>query len=130
MNHRTLSVSVAPVLVLALGLFGLGVAAPVRHLALQSSLPAADATVPSPALIQLDFTEAPQAGTTAIRLVDSGGNLVGTGAATQSTQDPTVFTSDVGRSLPAGNYSVAWRAMATDGHVLTEDFAFTVQAAE
>jgi methionine-rich copper-binding protein CopC len=78
----------------------------------------------------LDFTEAPQAGSTAIRLVDASGTLLATGEAVQSAQDPTVFTSSLDRTLPAGAYSVAWRAMAADGHVLTEDFAFTVRAAE
>jgi methionine-rich copper-binding protein CopC len=129
MSHLKLRISAAPAVVIALGLLGLG-AAPVRHLALQSSLPAADAVVQSPTLIQLDFTEAPQSGTTSIRLVDAGGNLLVTGEVTQSAQDPTVFTTSVDRSLNAGVYSVAWRAMANDGHVLTEDFAFTVRAAE
>jgi methionine-rich copper-binding protein CopC len=41
-----------------------------------------------------------------------------------------VFSSTLTETLPPGTYSVAWRAMAIDGHVLTEDFAFTVQAAE
>ena len=130
MSHLTLRMSAVPVVVVALGLFGLGGSAPVRHLALQSSLPAADAVVPSPAVIQLDFTEAPRAGTTSIRLVDAGGNLLATGEVTQSAQDATVFTTSVDRSLTAGAYSVAWRAMANDGHVLTEDFAFTVRTAE
>jgi len=130
MSHRKLRVSVAPVLVIAVGLLGLGAAGPVRHLALQASLPAADAVVPSPAEIRLDFTEAPQDGSTAIRLVDPTGTLLATGEVTRSTQDPTVFTSSVPQALAAGAYSVAWRAMAVDGHVLTEDFAFTVQAAE
>jgi methionine-rich copper-binding protein CopC len=78
----------------------------------------------------LDFTEAPQAGSTAIRLVDANGALLATGEAAQSAQDPTIFTSALTQTLAAGTYSVAWRAMAADGHVLTEDFAFTVRAAE
>jgi methionine-rich copper-binding protein CopC len=117
-------------LVVALGLLGLGAPAPLRHLALQSSLPQADAVVPSPVEIRLDFTEAPLDGTTAIRLLNSAGALVTTGDVTQSADDATVFASALTGPLSAGAYTVAWRAMATDGHVLAEEFAFTVQAAE
>lgn len=101
-----------------------------RHLALLRSAPAADSTVASPTEVTLWFTQAPQAGTTQIRLLSSEGALVPTGEATAASQDPTSFSAKIEGSLAPERYSVAWRAMATDGHVVNGEFSFGVRAAE
>ncbi|MEX1258240.1 MAG: copper resistance CopC family protein [Gemmatimonadota bacterium] len=101
-----------------------------RHLALLGSEPAADSTVASPTEITLWFTQAPQPGTTQIRLLTSEGALVPTGEATADPEDATAFSAKVERGLAPGRYSVAWRAMAADGHVVSAEFDFGVRTAD
>lgn len=127
---RRLQVSVGPLIAVALVAIGAGGMHGVRHLALQSSMPEADTTVESPSEVLLKFTQEPQEGTTSIRLLDAHGDLVASGETAQSTEDPTVFTSSLEAPLGGGVYTVAWRAMAEDGHVVAEEFAFTVGTAE
>ncbi|MSR23097.1 MAG: copper resistance protein CopC [Gemmatimonadetes bacterium] len=103
---------------------------PALHVALVRSAPAADSIVESPREVRLWLTEAPQAGTTSIRLLNSAGTLVPTDPAAPSPNDATVFSSAVTTPLASGRYTVAWRAMAADGHVETAQFNFTVRSTE
>lgn len=129
MRRLTLSVSFAPLLFVALMAIGLG-PSEARHFALDSSVPEADTVVESPAELRLAFTQEPEEGTMSIRLIDAAGELVTTGEATQSADDPMVFTSQVEGPLEAGVYTVAWRAIAQDGHTISEEFGFTVGTVE
>jgi methionine-rich copper-binding protein CopC len=119
-------------LVLAVSAFlGMGAAGSgLMHFALSRSLPAADATVPTAAEVRLWFTEAPQAGTVGIRLLDAAGAAVEAADVAQDAQDNKVYSVAVARRLAAGRYSVAWRGVGSDGHAIQGTFAFTVAAAE
>lgn len=103
---------------------------PVRHLALDRSVPEADAVVESATEVRLWFTEAPHEGSTSIRVIDGAGNLVPSTEAAASAEDVRAFFVTVDRPLVDGVYKVAWRALAADGHAASEEFTFTVRSSE
>ena len=96
------------------------------HFALSKSAPEADASVEAPSEIRLWFTQEPQDGTTSIRVVGADEAGVHVGDVEQDGEDATSFAVPLHGTLPAGTYTVAWRGMGQDGHVISETFAFTV----
>ncbi len=98
------------------------------HFGLSSSTPAADASVPSPEEIRLVFTQVPQESSVAVRLIDPAGDAVQTGDPAYDDEDRHVIHVAVEGRLPAGAYTVAWRGIGDDGHVVRGDFAFSVTA--
>jgi methionine-rich copper-binding protein CopC len=98
------------------------------HFALSRSVPAADATVTAPAEVRLFFTEAPQANSVSVRVLDAAGAALETPAAAPNADDAKIYSLAIGRTLPAGRYSVAWRGAGADGHGVQGTFAFTVSA--
>jgi methionine-rich copper-binding protein CopC len=118
-------------MILAAGmLVALVAAAPTSrfHFALQRSVPAADATVASPAEVRLWFTEAATDGSVGIRLLNAGGEAMETGAPARDEADTRVYAVAVTKPLADGRYTVAWRGIGDDGHPVTGEFAFTVAA--
>ena len=100
----------------------------VPHFDLNKSAPEAGATVASPSEVRLWFTEQPEDGTTSIRLLDGDGEPIHTMDVAQDAEDGRVFSVSLHGELPAGGYSVVWRAMGDDGHVVRGDYSFTVSA--
>lgn len=100
--------------------------AAARHFDLRSSVPADEAVVDSLPEVRLTFTEVPQEGSTAARLLDAGGEAVETGPLTQDADDRRTFHLKVERALPGGAYTVSWRGMGSDGHAVRGDFSFTL----
>jgi methionine-rich copper-binding protein CopC len=98
------------------------------HFELKRSEPAANATVPSPAAVRLFFSEAPEDGSVGIRLIAPVGDPVETGEVTVDEHDATVFSVSVGRKLSVGTYTVSWRGIGDDGHVVRGDYTFEVSA--
>ena len=98
------------------------------HFALSQSAPEAGATIESPSEVRLWFTQAPQEGTTSIRLVDADGGLVHTADVVRDPEDGQVFSIALHGTLAAGEYTVAWRGMGEDGHVVRDEFSFSVSA--
>ena len=98
----------------------------IQHFGLSQSIPAADSKIVSPGQLQLWFTQAPQEGSVTIRLVDSGGDLVGTGEPVQNSEDPKLMEVEVPSVLDAGGYTVMWRGIGDDGHVVRDEFGFEV----
>jgi methionine-rich copper-binding protein CopC len=119
-------------LILAAGVFlALGAkAVETLHFALSRSVPAADATVTAPAEVRLWFTEAAKDNSVSIRLVNAGGTALETPAPARDQADAKVYAVALSRPVPAGRYTVAWRGIGDDGHVVQGEFAFTVTAAE
>lgn len=99
-----------------------------RHFALDKSVPEADATVPAPSEIRLWFTQVPQEGSTSIRLVEADEAGVHVGDVMQDPDEPTTFYVELHGALPAGTYTVSWRGMGQDGHVIRDSFTFSVAA--
>lgn len=98
------------------------------HFALARSVPAADATVPSPAELQLWFSEVPRPGSLSVRLLDARDALVETPEPRAAENDAKEIHVAVPRRLSAGGYRVAWRAIGDDGHAVQGEFAFSVAA--
>jgi methionine-rich copper-binding protein CopC len=107
---------------------GSSAAAAVFHFELQKSEPAADATVKSPEAVRLFFSEAPEEGSVSIHVIAPSGEPVETGETTADEHDKSVYSVPVGRALPAGSYTVAWRGIGDDGHVVRGNYSFAVSA--
>jgi methionine-rich copper-binding protein CopC len=116
--------------ILAAGLLiALGATADL-HFALSRSEPEADAIVTSAPEIRLWFTEAAQEGSVGVRLLTADSTVVETSPATRDRADERVYSISVPNPLGGGRYTVAWRGIGDDGHVVTGSYAFTVRPAE
>ncbi len=96
------------------------------HFSLSRSEPAPEATVSPPEELRLWFTQAPQENSISVRLM-AGDAVVETGPAIPDSEDDKVYSVAVGRTLEEGGYTIAWRAMAADGHVVRGEIPFMVQ---
>lgn len=96
------------------------------HFALSRSEPAAEATVSPPEELRLWFTQAPQENSMSVRLMAADAP-VETGPPIAAAEDDKVYSVAVGQSLEEGGYTIAWRAMAADGHVVRGEIPFTVR---
>lgn len=100
-----------------------------RHFELRRSAPGADsALAASPDRIQLWFSQEPLAQGALISLVDAGGEVVELGATAVVPDTATSLRAEVLTPLASGSYTVHWRAMASDGHVVTGEIPFSVRA--
>lgn len=102
------------------------IAAATPHFGLSKSMPAAGTSVSSPELLQLWFTQAPQEGSVTIRLLDAGGDMVETGEVERDGEDRKLMSVAVDGTLSGGTYTVSWRGIGDDGHVVRDDFEFSV----
>ena len=126
MKNTFRSAALAAVLLLTLSA---AVPAPtVPHFGLASSSPEAGATVPAPSEVQLRFTQVPQEGTVQIRIVEAEDAGVHVMDAVQDSEDPMAFSVVLHGTLAPATYTVSWRGMGEDGHVVRDTFEFTVAA--
>jgi methionine-rich copper-binding protein CopC len=117
--------------ILAAGiLIALGATTGRLHFALSRSVPEADAVVTSAPEIRLWFTEAAQESSVGIRLLTADSTVVETAPPARDRNDARIYSVAVATPLPGGRYTVAWRGIGDDGHVVTGSFAFTVRPAE
>ena len=94
------------------------------HTQLSSSMPADQATVTAaPDKLELAFSEAVRL--TALSLEDSAGKGYELGALPTTTQREFALSMP---ALPAGSYSVGWRAVGADAHVVSGEIHFSVAA--
>jgi methionine-rich copper-binding protein CopC len=96
------------------------------HFGLSRSEPEGGSSVPSPSEVKLWFTEQPQDGSISIRVIEAADAGVHVMDPVQDDDDPRAFSVALHGSLPAGVYTVSWRGMAADGHVVRDTFEFTV----
>ena len=101
-------------------------ASPDFHFALTKSSPEANTTVAPPERC-VWFSQVPQEGSVSVRLMDAGGDLVETGEAAPDEADRRVWSVAIGHTLSAGAYTVAWRGIGDDGHVVRGEIPFTVR---
>jgi len=113
-------------ILLTLGLAGVAGAAVPFHFALVKSAPAAKETTHHVSEVKLWFTEAPSDHTLSIHVLTADGNEVPAGDLVQDKEDDTAFSVPFSEALGAGAYTVSWRGMGDDGHVVRGDFTFTV----
>jgi methionine-rich copper-binding protein CopC len=99
----------------------------VRHLTLDASVPAADTAVTAPvAEVRLTFSEAPLLRGTSVRVVDSGRSLMPASPPRSHESDPRQVYVTLDPPLTSGAYTVQWRVIAQDGHVMRGNFGFEV----
>ena len=103
---------------------GLGLtAAAYAHTGLKASSPAAAAAVAAPRTLELTFEG--EVRLTSVTLVDAGGREKHLDAV--PTAVASKFSLAIHEPLAAGKYSVVWRAVGGDTHIVSGEFAFTVQ---
>jgi methionine-rich copper-binding protein CopC len=98
------------------------------HLKLKRSFPAADTVLATgPDAVRLWLTEKADLPATKITVTSAGNAAVAIAKPTRgATADAPIeakFTQPVG----AGRYSVSWKTMSKDGHVVSGTFSFTVK---
>ena len=128
---KIINKSAAFAAVLALGLLAsapLYADAVLFHFALSSATPAADATVDEVHAIQLTFTQVPQEEGRLIRVANPQGEQVELGALHMDAE--MIMSAHIeGDHLSNGTYTVNWRGAGDDGHFVTGEYTFTLQAA-
>ena len=107
---------------LALVLGCLLVVAAHAHTKLATTTPAADASVAAPRAIDLAF--AGDVRLTAVALADSAGAARHLDAV--PTEIASKFSLAIHEPLSPGRYTVTWRAVGGDTHIISGEFAFTV----
>jgi methionine-rich copper-binding protein CopC len=99
------------------------------HLRLLRTAPAADSTVATPpAEIRLWFSVAPEMATTSVRVTGPNGRAVPLAPLRHDRGRDAPVVAPLRAPAAPGRYSVAWRTMSSDGHVVRGTFAFTVAA--
>lgn len=105
-------------------------ASTVRHLRLLRSEPSADTTLTAaPRELRLWFSQRPEIALTSARLARGNHqSSVGKAALRDTDREGVLVVMPIQDALTNGRYKVSWRAMASDGHVVTGEFNFTVAA--
>lgn len=94
------------------------------HDVLVGTAPAQDAVVDTaPASVTLEFSNVPQALGTEVAVTGPDGTAASDGPLDLAGSTVTQPLAD---GLPAGRYTVDWRATSADGHPLSGTFAFAV----
>jgi methionine-rich copper-binding protein CopC len=97
------------------------------HAALVKSIPARRAQIfKVPAQIQLWFNEKLEARFSSLAVTDSNGKRVDRGNVAVGTDDPKRLSVGV-NPLPPGQYKVRFRVLSVDGHVVEDEFLFTIR---
>lgn len=117
-----------PALVLAAVAPAMVSAAHLPHLKLRAIFPGKDTTVvTSPDAVKLWLSEVADLPATKVAVANAAGAAVPTAALTRGAtkEEPVVakFTSPLGD----GKYTITWKAMSKDGHVVSGVSAFTVK---
>ena len=110
----------------ALVLLGAGTPAARAHDQLVTTVPAAGATVPAPASVELRLRGTPQALGTQVVVTAPGGAVVSRG---EPELRGSTVVQPLADGLAGGPYTVAWRVTSADGHPLSGTSSFTVAAA-
>lgn len=115
------------VLLVALMLVPLLGAAPARHLRLERSAPVDSSIVDSAASVSLWFTQETGLDVTRVLVRNAAGDTIPTLPLTRDAKPKSPIVAAFRGPLAAGRYSVDWRTMAADGHVVRGTIRFTVR---
>ena len=114
---------------LGLGLV-LALSAPLgawAHASLVKSVPAQRAVLHrAPARIQLWFNERLEPRYSSFTLLDAADKPVDIGLVEVANDDPKSINASI-NVLPPGRYTVKYRVLSTDGHVVQNQFSFTIR---
>lgn len=96
------------------------------HAYLVRSTPAKRAVLNhAPSRIQLWFNERIEARYSTLTLTDENGKPVETGTPEVSSEDPKQLSATV-KQLPPGRYRIQYRVLSVDGHIVKDQYSFTV----
>jgi methionine-rich copper-binding protein CopC len=99
------------------------------HARLVRSKPVAEAELgTTPKAITLWFNEQPEADFSSVKVLDAAGKVAAEGALTR-TKDSNALELAVPTPLAAGAYTVRYRVLSVDGHVIEDAFTFRVGSA-
>jgi copper resistance protein C len=104
-------------------------AEPAFHLRLERSDPEDRSIVGSPDSVRLWFSQRTELEVTRMTLKDAAGSARPIGALRRGPGDKAPVVAPVSGALAPGAYTVEWRTMAADGHVVRGSFGFTVRRA-
>ena len=96
------------------------------HAHLETSTPAANATVASPASITLHFTEPLEARFSGFDITDARGHAVNAPSRPDAA-NAAILVATPRAPLAPGLYHVGWHIVAQDGHRMRGTFDFTVR---
>lgn len=97
------------------------------HAYLVKSIPAQRAVLlRAPAKIQLWFNERLESQYSTLSITDEAGKSVAVSAVEIDAEDPKRITATVS-SLRSGRYLVKYRVLSVDGHIVQDQFTFTVK---
>ena len=98
------------------------------HAYLVKSVPAGRATLfSSPGKIHLWFNERLEPKYSSASVFDPDGKRVDADHAQVSTEDPKQLSVAL-KQLPPGRYTVKFRVLSVDGHVVEQSYPFTIRA--
>jgi len=101
------------------------------HFSLRRAEPAVDTTVTkAPTELKLYFSEAVKVELTAVRLMGPDSALVALEPLTLGEGPIPPVVAKVKGTMKPGTHRVLWRAQGADGHVLNNEFKFTLKPAE
>ena len=80
----------------------------------------------APPKIQLWFSEKLEARFSSVNVIDATGRRVDLGNAAVDAKDAKQLSVGV-IPIPPGQYRIKFRVLSVDGHVLEEDFPFTIR---
>jgi copper resistance protein C len=116
--------------VILTGLLLLTPSAASAHAYLVKSVPAGRATLfNSPEKIQLWFNERLEPKYSSVSVHDAEEKRVDSDNAQVLAEDPKQLSIGV-KNLPAGRYTVKFRVLSVDGHVVEQSFPFTIREAK
>ena len=96
------------------------------HAYLVKSAPAQRAVLyRSPTRIQLWFNERLEPKYSSLSVSDADGKPVPTGKAKVSSENPKQLSAPI-KPLPPGRYLIRYRVLSVDGHIVQDQFPFTV----
>lgn len=99
----------------------------LAHAYLVKSVPAQRAVLyRAPAKIQLWFSEPLEPRYATLTVTDANGQRMDLDATEISADDPKRLSAPL-RALPTGRYLVKYRVLSVDGHIVEDQFPFTVK---
>lgn len=105
----------------------LGAGFTTMHNRLVRSLPARDAAVSAPTVIQLWFAERAEPGLSSISVVGADSSRIAAGKVRSVAGDSLAIEAAVTGPMKPGSYQVRWRTSGADGHVIRGTYVFRVQ---
>jgi methionine-rich copper-binding protein CopC len=98
------------------------------HARLVKSIPADDAELSAaPGAVVLTFNESPEHSFSSVDLRNPAGEIVTTPAVREG-ETPDSLVMPLPENLPAGAYTVQYRVLSVDGHVVEGRFGFRIGA--